>query len=443
MEQYIIFDINIEKVKKKNYKLDIDYCSSNLNEISVYTESQEYKKIKNDGFNIEKVKNEVIVSQKNNLKTKLGSYHHQKDLKNFILNLKRKYNYIFDYEIIGKTKENREIFMTQVTLFKNTKYKPVFLLIANIHGDETIGREISLYLMNYLCVEYNRNPDIKKIVDNFRIYILPSLNPDGFERKLFGRWSPSRYNSNGIDLNRNFPDQFKTNNIQRELEVEAIMNWSKKNQVHLSLSIHGGTLVVNYPYDGPKTGVYSKCPHDNYFKYLSKEYIKYNSELKKSNFKNSMTNGSEWYAVFGGMQDWRYVYKDGYELTLELSKKKVVKEEDIYKYWLYNRNSLINYLKLLHTGLEGLLTLKDIKEKVILKNLDDNYITKIKPNKYFFEPLKPGNYKIIYQNINRTFYIEKNIRYKLFFNESSDKSFQLTKNILKSSFNRKNKCVIL
>ena len=68
--------------------------------------------------------------------------------------------------------------MTQVTLFKNTKYKPVFLLIANIHGDETIGREISLYLMNYLCVEYNRNPDIKKIVDNFRIYIFLKVIED-------------------------------------------------------------------------------------------------------------------------------------------------------------------------------------------------------------------------------------------------------------------------
>jgi carboxypeptidase D len=38
------------------------------------------------------------------------------------------------------------------------------------------------------------------IVQNVHLHLLPSMNPDGFERK-------SRNNANDVDLNRDFPDQ--------------------------------------------------------------------------------------------------------------------------------------------------------------------------------------------------------------------------------------------
>lgn len=38
------------------------------------------------------------------------------------------------------------------------------------------------------------------IVKNIHLHILPTMNPDGFSLK-------TRANANGIDLNRDFPDQ--------------------------------------------------------------------------------------------------------------------------------------------------------------------------------------------------------------------------------------------
>lgn len=58
-----------------------------------------------------------------------------------------------------------------------------------------------------------------------------------------------RGNKKGIDLNRNFPDAFKINTIPRQLETEAIIEWLKKVPFVLSASLHGGAMVVNYPYD--------------------------------------------------------------------------------------------------------------------------------------------------------------------------------------------------
>ena len=72
--------------------------------------------------------------------------------------------------------------------------------------------------MDYLCKNYNNDALIHYLINNTHIFILPSLNPDGFEKTDSDEnWTPSRYNSNGIDLNRNFPDQYKpTLNISRK-----------------------------------------------------------------------------------------------------------------------------------------------------------------------------------------------------------------------------------
>ena len=62
--------------------------------------------------------------------------------------------------------------------------KPNVKYVANMHGNEAVGRELMLHLILYLVQNYESDYYVRWLLDNTRIHVMPSMNPDGYEVRV-------------------------------------------------------------------------------------------------------------------------------------------------------------------------------------------------------------------------------------------------------------------
>ena len=120
----------------------------------------------------------------------------------------------------------------------------------------------------------------------------------------------------------------------------------------VSVVYHGGSKVVCYPYDN----VHSAVPDIQFFKYMSQQYVKTNKamsngypcpkEWPKEKFPGGFLAGADWYPFEGGMQDMNYNFSNAFEITVEVSCKKVPYANELPPHWQENRESLVSFVKM-------------------------------------------------------------------------------------------------
>ena len=172
------------------------------------------------------------------------------------------------------------------------------IVIGCFHGDEPQGKySIEKYI--------EQNPETK-------ILFIPCLNKYGFEHNV-------RTNSNGVDLNRNFPTKnwvlskkdsfYGGSKPASEEETQFIIDIIEKNKPKLILTLHAPYKVVNY--DGPAKEISEKIS----------EIIKYPVEE------------SIGYPTPGSFGTWAGVERGIPTITLELDEDVNVKEleEPVFK----------------------------------------------------------------------------------------------------------------
>ncbi|XP_057290773.1 carboxypeptidase D-like [Hydractinia symbiolongicarpus] len=288
-------------------------------------------------------------------------------MRNHLKNLTQKYSSISRLYSIGKSVSNQDLLVVEISDNPGVheELEPEFKYVGNIHGDETIGRQVLLHLVEYLLTSYGKNKTITNLIDTTRIHILCSMNPDGFDAALkYG--GIGRTNLNNIDLNQNFRDPFKPRIIPVQNETRAVMNWLEQYPFVLSANLHGGAIVANYPYDNPPVShtqngkpVFSLAPDDDVFRHVSLVYANSHSTMHSGRacmndyFPQGITNGAEWYIIIGGMQDYNYRYTNCFEITLALSCFKFPNEHALQSYWNQNKDALINYMQQVHIGIKG------------------------------------------------------------------------------------------
>ncbi|CAK9809820.1 Carboxypeptidase D [Anthophora quadrimaculata] len=349
-------------------------------------------------------------------------YTHYEELQQLFSSLAQKYPKLAKVFSIGKSVEGRDLLVIEISenVRERKLCEPMVKYVANMHGDEAVGRELLVYLAQYLLYNYGKDERVTKLVNSTDIFLMPSMNPDGFEKSEEGKCESKkdfsgRENANHVDLNRNFPDQFNRRTIHflkgsnildgRQNETIAMMTWIATEPFVLSGNLHGGAVVASYPYDSGISGpccIESKSPDDELFKYLAHTYADNYPLMRTGNacppdvFQGGVTNGAYWYEVIGGMQDFNYARSNAFEITFELSCCKYPNASVMPEYWKLNKESLIKYLEQAHIGVKGLVRDSDGQPieaaTIVVHGINHNVSTTHRGE--YWRLLLPGTYYI-------------------------------------------------
>ncbi|TKR69521.1 hypothetical protein L596_021669 [Steinernema carpocapsae] len=262
----------------------------------------------------------------------LNTYHVFDDIQEYLNDLTQEHPDLVELIKIGSSHENRSLTVVKLE-DKNLKtVRPALWIDAGIHATEWIAPTTALNLIDQVL----KHPEILK---NVTIYVLPVVNPDGYEWSINKDrfWRRNRRpaecgNPNnccqGVDLNRNFdsdwkpipgPCSFTHPGLSpfSEPESRAIRDFltSTKMQLYLAIHSYGQQFLLpkgidqNHPVRSlaMKASEALKSVH-------GREYVVGTSlEITKS------TSG-------GLAKDWAYDIGIPYSYTLELRPNKPQKE---------------------------------------------------------------------------------------------------------------------
>ncbi|MBR6408285.1 MAG: hypothetical protein IKS19_06895 [Clostridia bacterium] len=156
-------------------------------------------------------------------------------------------------DTIGESAEDRELYM-----MKLGKGKKEVLFVAGIHGTEYIACAFIMRMTEEYAKAYEAGTpfgpyDVRKLLDETTIYIVPMANPDGVER-VQHEGLDWRANANGVNLNLNFPTDkwedmdrgvygpdradYKGDGPASEPETKAIVKLCDQHDFDFALSFH-------------------------------------------------------------------------------------------------------------------------------------------------------------------------------------------------------------
>ena len=156
----------------------------------------------------------IVLLSLNVLETRQNGFvdftHHDYEQMTSILNdLHAAYPSITRLFSLGKSTNNRELWVLQISDKPEIHEpgEPEFKHIGNMHGNEVVSREILLHFIEHLLQGYNKDDEITNLIDTTRISIMPSMNPDGYEKAKNDRSDRcsgivGRRNAQDVDLNR-------------------------------------------------------------------------------------------------------------------------------------------------------------------------------------------------------------------------------------------------
>ncbi|XP_053614670.1 carboxypeptidase B-like [Plodia interpunctella] len=266
----------------------------------------------------------------------LYGYNSYKDILEFQDTVARRRPELVQVEDFGTSYQGRRMKLTKISKDPSAG-NPIIFIDAGIHAREWVAPSMALYLIHRLT---NDPGAVSNELDGIDWYILPVVNPDGYEfsraSKFNRMWRKTRsenaFSCYGVDGNRNYGFKWAVSGVSNnpcngetyagpkpfsEPETRIVRNIMMKNsqrmKLYVSMHSYGNYLVYPWGYTGD---------------YLPKEWKKLDS-LARSVSKAVESAGGQpfkvlsagkWYPAAGGSDDFAFgVVGVPYSYTMELT----------------------------------------------------------------------------------------------------------------------------
>ncbi len=227
--------------------------------------------------------------------------------------------------VVGNTWENRLI--KGIKISSNNNPKPAIWFNSAIHAREPGGVSSILGFANFLLKNYNKNPEIKYLLDNRDIYIIPVANPDGYvfnESYSNGMWRKNKRDNNnngvfetsydGVDLNRNFgymwgccggssgnpsSETYRGPSPFSEPESQAYRSLFNQIKPSIGVDIHTYSNLILWPWGYTS----NPTPDDSAYRTLAWKMFRYNAYLSYQAYNLYVSDGTTDDWIYGATNE--------------------------------------------------------------------------------------------------------------------------------------------
>jgi len=403
---------------------DYDVAGVKDSVATLYATREEVDSLRREGFKVLSVEEPKRVPEEPQTKAPAGwnwnVIHNHAQVTAFVQDLAAQHPDLVRVTSIGRSVQGRDIWAVKITDNPDVdEVEPEVRYVGAIHGDEVVGIEMNLRFMDLLVRYYGKSRRVTELVNETELWFIPLWNPDGREAQ-------ERYNANGYDLNRVFPNEADsvTSNVlygpPRDLseldaeapEVSSFMRFSEQRRFVTGGSFHGGAVVIVYGWssspDPDQTwgSMYTPVPDRDLYVSLANEYVRFNGPLAHSNdFPEEVDepagieNSAAWYIVAGCSQDWAYKVTGMLDFDIELSEIKFPSASTIQAYWEQNQASMMALAETARWGVHGVVTdaVTGAPVHAAVKVAGFDHLMFTDPNAGdYHRPLLPGTHTLVF-----------------------------------------------
>ncbi|XP_070578455.1 carboxypeptidase B-like isoform X2 [Ptychodera flava] len=140
----------------------------------------------------------------------MNQLQHDREIAQWVKDIAATYPSLATEVQVGLSYEGRELRALKVGS-EQSESKEAIWFHGTLHSREWISPATVMFMTNQLLVDYSHDPDVQKYLDTYDFYILPVMNPDGYEYTWTDNrlWRKTRSPNEGspcygTDGNRNF-----------------------------------------------------------------------------------------------------------------------------------------------------------------------------------------------------------------------------------------------